>query len=178
MIIIWTHSTILYFDRVTTYIRKNSAEYSQWNIILQPFSSGFWWTILLFLAILTVLLSGSWYISVRLGFRKKNVKSTPFTTPCYTYTAFSVNKVIKFIFFQFLWKFIIKCLDDDDNDVDNEVRRVSKTPDDSCGCTRHNSQRSSLPLPCPWIKHCSFFSSWLCRSLINAISLSFTNWLK
>ena len=53
------------------------------------------------------------------------------------------------------------------SDVD-EVRRVRKNPGDLCGFTRQYYQRSGLPLPSPWIKCWSVFSSWLCCSLISS----------
>ena len=47
----------------------------------------------------------------------------------------------------------------DDDDDDDEVRRVCKTPGDPCGCTRQYYKMSGLPLPSPWIKNGSVFSS-------------------
>ena len=46
-----------------------------------------------------------------------------------------------------------------EDDDDDEVLRVCNTPGDPCGCTRQHSQSSGLPLPSPWIKHWSVFSS-------------------
>ena len=51
---------------------------------------------------------------------------------------------------------------------DDEVRRVCKTPGDPWGCTRQHSQRNGLPLPFPWNKYWSVFSSRLCCSLISS----------
>ena len=45
-----------------------------------------------------------------------------------------------------------------DDEDDDEVRRVCKTPGDPCECTRQHSQRSGLPLPSPWIQRLSVFS--------------------
>ena len=43
--------------------------------------------------------------------------------------------------------------------IDDEVHRVCKTAGDPCGCTRQYYQRSGFPLPFPWIKCWSVFSS-------------------
>ena len=54
-----------------------------------------------------------------------------------------------------------------------------KTPGDPCRCTRQHSQRSSLPLPSPWIKHSPvfFFFTMLFTNEFHFF-LSFTNWFK
>ena len=41
------------------------------------------------------------------------------------------------------------CIHDDDDD--DEVRQVSKTPGDPCRCNRQHSRRSGFLLPSPWI---------------------------
>ena len=42
---------------------------------------------------------------------------------------------------------------------DDDVRRVCKIPGDPCGCTRQHFPKSGLPLPSPWNKYWSVFSS-------------------
>ncbi|PSN36474.1 Ionotropic receptor 175 [Blattella germanica] len=57
----------LFPGKITTFVKKYGTESSLWWRILQPFSPGFWWTTLSALIILTLLMSNTWHLNVRLG---------------------------------------------------------------------------------------------------------------
>ncbi|KAJ9585591.1 hypothetical protein L9F63_002621 [Diploptera punctata] len=53
--------SVAFLNRISLFIKKNGSRMSRFGHILQPFSSGFWLTILLFLLVLTSVLSLTWF---------------------------------------------------------------------------------------------------------------------
>ncbi|PSN56460.1 Ionotropic receptor 167 [Blattella germanica] len=53
--------------KVTTFIKRQRAGFSKWDHILEPFSTSLWWTICFSLVTLPIILTNTWYVTVRYG---------------------------------------------------------------------------------------------------------------
>ncbi|PSN36473.1 Ionotropic receptor 176 [Blattella germanica] len=62
----------LFAAKLVIFVKKQISGGSMWWRILQPFSIGFWWTVLSVLATLALILSNTWYITVHFGISQQS----------------------------------------------------------------------------------------------------------